>query len=127
MQIKETITLIIASLFMLAPSLAEDKKQSESKAQKPSLTYYYFDGWVFCSKITVIVNDEKKKHSSKINIKAIKVGEGNSSNELKKAKIASHGIIAKDKKGEILTTVEGHNYGKEKIKEVISLILNKKK
>ncbi|MEE3177928.1 MAG: hypothetical protein VX269_11285 [Verrucomicrobiota bacterium] len=44
MQIKETITLIIASLFMLAPSLAEDKKQSESKAQKPSLTYYYFDG-----------------------------------------------------------------------------------
>lgn len=29
---------------MLAPSLAEDKKQSESKAQKPSLTYYYFDG-----------------------------------------------------------------------------------
>ena len=82
---------------------------------------------LICSKITVIVNDEKKKHSSKINIKAIKVGEGNSSDELKKAKIASHGIIAKDKKGEILTTVEGHNYGKEKIKEVISLILNKKK
>lgn len=82
---------------------------------------------MLCSKITVIVNDENKKHSSKINIKAIKVGEGNSSDELKKAKIASHGIIAKDKKGEILTTVEGHNYGKEKIKEVISLILNKKK
>ena len=66
------------------------------------------------------MNDENKKHSSKINIKAIKVGEGNSSDELKKAKIASHGIIAKDKKGEILTTVEGHNYGKEKIKETIS-------
>ena len=47
------------------------------------------------------MNDENKKHSSKINIKAIKVGEGNSSDELKKAKIASHGIIAKDKKGEI--------------------------
>jgi hypothetical protein len=73
------------------------------------------------------VNDEKKKHISKININAIKVGEGNSSDELKKAKISSHGIIAKDKKGKILTTVEGHNYGKEKVKEVISLILNKKK
>ena len=45
--------------------------------------------------------DEKKKHGSKININAIKVGEGNSSDELKKAKIASHGIIAKDKKGKI--------------------------
>ena len=118
---------MIASLFMLAPALAEDKKPIESKAQKPSLTYYYFDGWVLCSKITVIVNDEKKKHSSKININAIKVGEGNSSDELKKAKIASHGIIAKDNKGKLLTTVEGHNYGKEKVKEVISLILDKKK
>ncbi len=29
---------------MLAPALAEDKKQSESKNQQPSLTYYYFDG-----------------------------------------------------------------------------------
>ncbi|MEC7358323.1 MAG: hypothetical protein VYC09_07780 [Verrucomicrobiota bacterium] len=44
MKIKETITLIIASFFMLAPALAEDKKQSESKDQQPSLTYYYFDG-----------------------------------------------------------------------------------
>ena len=29
---------------MLAPALAEDKKQSEPKDQQPSLTYYYFDG-----------------------------------------------------------------------------------
>lgn len=72
------------------------------------------------------MNDEKKKHGSKIKINTIKVGEGNSSDELKKAKIASHGIIAKNNKGKILTTVEGHNYGKEKVKEVISLILNKK-
>ena len=44
MKMKETVTLIIASLFMLLPTLAEEKEQSESKAQQPSLTYYYFDG-----------------------------------------------------------------------------------
>ena len=54
---------------------------------------------MLCSKITVIVNDLKKKHDKKIDIAAVKVGEGNSTEELKKAKLKSHGIIAKDNKG----------------------------
>ena len=32
-------------------------------------------------------------------LSAIKMGEGNSTEEIKKAKIKSHGIIAKDNKG----------------------------
>ena len=63
--------------------------------------------------------------NKKIDIAAVKVGEGNSTEELKKAKLKSHGIIAKDNKGSIITTVEGHSYGKEKVNEVISLILKK--
>ena len=56
---------------------------------------------------------------------AIKMGEGNSAEEIKKAKIKSHGIIAKDNKVKIITTVEGHSDGEEKVKEVIELLLKK--
>ena len=69
------------------------------------------------------MNDQKKKYSSKINIKAMKVGEGNSAAEIKKAKLATHGIVAKDKAGKLLAKVDGHNYGKEKVVEVIGKIL----
>ena len=78
---------------------------------------------MLCSKITVIVNDQKKKYGSKINIQAVKVGDGDSAAEIKKAKLASHGIVAKDKAGKLLTKVDGHNYGKEKVAEVIGKIL----
>ena len=80
---------------------------------------------MLCDKITVIVNDLKKKHDKKIDIAAVTVGEGNSTEEIKKAKLKSHGIIAKDNKGAIITTVEGHSYGEEKVNEVINLILKK--
>lgn len=79
---------------------------------------------MLCSKITVIVNDQKKKHGSKIDISTVKVGEGNSAAEIKKAKLATHGIIAKDKAGKLLTKVDGHTYGKEKVDEVIGKILS---
>ena len=62
---------------------------------------------MLCDKITVIVNDQKKKHNSKININTVKVGDGDSQKEIEKAKLKSHGIIAKDKSGKIITTVEG--------------------
>ncbi len=69
------------------------------------------------------MNDQKKKHGSKIDISAVKVGAGNSAAEIKKAKLATHGIVAKDKAGKLLTKVDGHNYGKEKVAEVIGKIL----
>ena len=78
---------------------------------------------MLCSKVTVIVNDQKKKYSSKIHIKTVKVGEGDSAEEIKKAKLASHGIVARDKTGKLVATVNGHNYGKEKVAEVIGKLL----
>ena len=74
---------------------------------------------MLCQKITVIVNDLKKTHGSKVAIKAVKVGEGNSAAEIKKAKLQSHGIIAKDKAGKLVTKVDGHNYGRGKVLEVL--------
>ena len=118
------LAIMLTSFLFISSSFAEDK---ENKNSKPSLSYYYFDGWVLCSKITVIVNDQKKKHNSKININTVKVGDGDSQKEIEKAKLKSHGIIAKDKSGKIITTVEGHSYGEAKVKEVIKLILSKPK
>lgn len=69
------------------------------------------------------MNDQKKKYSSKININAVKVGDGDSAAEIKKAKLASHGIVAKDKAGKMVAKVDGHSYGKEKVAEVIGKIL----
>ena len=78
---------------------------------------------MLCSKVTVIVNDQKKKHSKDIDIKAVKVGDGDSAKQIKDAKLKSHGIIAKDKDGKLVTTVDGHNYGKAKVEEVIKQLL----
>ena len=82
---------------------------------------------MLCAKITAIVNDRKEKDSSKkITIKAVKVGEGDSAEQIKAAKLASHGIVAKDKDGKLLTKVDGHTYGADKVDEVIDILLGKK-
>lgn len=73
------------------------------------------------------MNDQKKKYASKINIHTVKVGAGNSAEEIKKAQLATHGIVAKDKAGKLVAKVDGHNYGKEKVAEVIGKILTTKK
>ena len=73
------------------------------------------------------MNDQKKKHGSKIDFKTVKVGDGDSAKEIKEAKLASHGIIAKDKAGKLLTKVDGHTYGKDKVEEVIKKLLGEKK
>lgn len=73
------------------------------------------------------MNDRKKKDSSKIAFKTVKVGEGDSVKEIEAAKLASHGIIAKDKDGKLLQKVDGHTYGEEKVDEVIDVLLGKKK
>lgn len=82
---------------------------------------------MLCAKITAIVNDRKQKDSSKkIAFKTMIVGEGDSAKEIKAAKLASHGIIAKDKDGKLLTKVDGHTYGADKVDEVIDILLGKK-
>lgn len=80
---------------------------------------------MFCSKITVIVNDLKKVHGNQIELVTMKVGAGNSVEEIKKAKLKTHGIIAKDKSGRIVVKVDGHNYGKDKVLEVIAKLEGK--
>ena len=72
-----------------------------------------------CSKITVIVNDLKKTHGGKIEIVTTKVGAGDSREEIKSAKLKTHGIVARDKNGKLVAAVEGHNYGKDKVLEVV--------
>ena len=69
------------------------------------------------------MNDEKKKYSKDIDIKAVKVGDGDSAKQIKDAKLKSHGIIAKDKDGKLVTIVDGHSYGKTKVEEVIKQLL----
>ncbi len=39
-----------------------------------------------------------------------------------KAGLKTHGVIATDAAGEIVTIVEGHNYGREKLLEVVALL-----
>lgn len=75
-----------------------------------------------CAKVTVIVNDLKEKHGDDIEIQAVKIGEGDSQKEIEQSDLEVHGIIAKNAEGEIVTTVEGHSYGKEKVEEVIATL-----
>ncbi|MDF1659792.1 MAG: hypothetical protein P1U58_19420 [Verrucomicrobiales bacterium] len=74
-----------------------------------------------CAKVTVIVNDLKAEHAD-IDIVAVKIGDGDSRKVVEDSDLKVHGIIAKDAAGEIVTTVEGHSYGKEKVEEVIELL-----
>ena len=81
---------------------------------------------MLCDKITVIVNDQNKQHGKKISISSLKVGEGKSREDIKDAKLATHGIVARDKDGKLVAAVEGHSYGKAKVVEVISELLKAK-
>ncbi len=76
-----------------------------------------------CDKVTVIVNGLKAVHADTIDIETVKVGVGDSKEEIEQSDLKIHGIIAKDAAGEIVTTVEGHSYGKEKVEEVIALLV----
>ena len=64
-----------------------------------------------------------KNNGTKINIRTVKVGDGDSAKEIKDANLKSHGIIAKDTGGKVVSTVDGHNYGKDKVNEVVALLL----
>jgi len=77
-----------------------------------------------CAKVTVIVNDLKKTNPEII-ITTTKVGDEASKKALKEAKLKVHGIIARDAEGKLVTSVEGHSYGEEKVQEVIDQLNGK--
>ena len=104
-------------------SLLAEKKGM--KSELPTLTYYYFDGWMLCNKITVIVNDLKKTHGDKVKFQTFKVSAPGSKEAIKEAKLTNHGIVCKDVKGKIITTVDGHNYKKDKVVAAMNKLLGK--
>ena len=79
-----------------------------------------------CDKVTVIVHDLKKVHGSQIDFVTRSMSSPGAAEEVKKAGIKSHGIIARDADGKLVTTVEGHNYQKDKVEAVVKALLVKK-
>lgn len=106
---------------------AETQTAKDAKSALPTLTYYYYDGWPLCNKITVIVNDLKKDYDKTLNIKTLKVGAPGSAEAIKEAKLTNHGIIGRDINGKIVATVDGHKYKKDKVLEAVKKILAAKK
>ena len=78
-----------------------------------------------CAKIKVIVNDLKKTKGQEVTFNNVLVGSGKSKEEIKKAKLKGHGIIANDKKGKLVETVDGHTYGKKEVEAVVTKLLAK--
>jgi hypothetical protein len=74
-----------------------------------------------CAKISVIVNELKKDYKDKVTFNLVKV-DAETKKEMLKSKLKSHGIVGKNKKGEIVMIVEGHKFKKPKILEVIKKI-----
>jgi hypothetical protein len=72
------------------------------------------------------VNDLKKTKGKEITFNNVLVGSGKSADEIKKAKLKGHGIIAKDKDGKLVETVDGHSYGKKEVEAVVAKLLAKK-
>lgn len=69
------------------------------------------------------MNDQKEKFGDKIEIKTLDARAPGSAGEIAEAAFpSSHGIIARDKTGKVIT-VDGHAYGKEKVDEVVVAIL----
>ena len=79
-----------------------------------------------CNKIKVIVNDLKKTEGQKIIFNNVLVGSGKSKEELKKAKIKGHGLVAHNKDGELVKAIEGHVFGKKEVQAVVKKLLVEK-
>jgi len=78
-----------------------------------------------CAKVKVIVNDLKKTQGEKVAFQNILVGSGTSAKEIKKAKLKSHGVIANDKDGKLVQTLDGHAFGKKELEAVVAKLLKK--
>ena len=72
------------------------------------------------------MNDLKKTKGKEITFKNVLVGTGKSKEEIKKAKLKGRGIIAKDKSGKLVDTIEGHTYGKKEVDAVVAKLLAQK-
>jgi len=79
-----------------------------------------------CAKIKVIVNDLKKTKGEEITFKNVLIGAEKSTEEIKKAKLEGHGIIANNKDGKLVQIVNGHAYGKKEVEAVVTKLLPKK-
>ncbi|MFT6178962.1 MAG: hypothetical protein ACJA1W_001305 [Akkermansiaceae bacterium] len=79
-----------------------------------------------CDKIKVIVNDFKKTKGEEITFKNVLAGSEKSAQEIKKAKLEGHGIIANDKDGKLVQIVNSHAYGKKEVEAVVTKLLPKK-
>ena len=69
------------------------------------------------------MNDLKKEYGDKVEFVTVKVGSDAVVEEIKKAGLKSHGIIGKNGAGKVISTVEGHNYQKDKVLEVVKTLL----
>lgn len=79
-----------------------------------------------CAKIKVIVNDLKKTQGKEIAFKNALTTAKGSVQDIKKAKLKGHGIVARDQKGKLVQIVNGHSYGKKEIDAVIAKLAPKK-
>ncbi len=75
-----------------------------------------------CNKIKVIVNDLKKTQGKEVTFKNIAVS-ADTNEEIKKAKLQGHGIIAKDKEGKIVQILSGHSYDAKAVKAIVTKLL----
>ena len=116
-----TLSFVMTSL---ASAQETTKQTTEDKAEvtKPSLTFYYFDQWPMCDKIKVIVNDLKKAQGTEVKFENIVVSE-ETKEEIEKAKLDGHGIIAKNKDGKLVQILSGHSYDKKAVKAIVTKLL----
>lgn len=79
-----------------------------------------------CAKIKVIVNDFKKTQGKDISFENKLSTAKGSAQDIKKAKLKGHGIVARDQKGQLVQIVNGHSYGKKEIEAVLAKLAPKK-
>ena len=75
-----------------------------------------------CNKIKVIVNDLNKAHGQEINFDNVVVSD-KTKEEIKKAKLKGHGIIANDKEGNLVQILSGHSYDEKAVKAIVVKLL----
>tara|TARA_R110002096_G_scaffold72931_2_gene173069 strand:- start:1344 stop:1559 length:216 start_codon:yes stop_codon:yes gene_type:complete len=68
------------------------------------------------------VNDLKNEQGDAINFETASMTAEGVREKVTKAGLKTHGIIATNAAGEIVTTVEGHSYAKDKVLEVVELL-----
>ncbi|MDF1812655.1 MAG: hypothetical protein P1V20_10580 [Verrucomicrobiales bacterium] len=82
---------------------------------------------MMCNKIKVIVDDLKKEYADEnITLSTVKIGTPAADEEVKNAGLELHGIVAKAPDGKVVEAIEGHSYGKSRVKRVVKKLLDPK-